>query len=83
MIDDDRISTTRLYQRNSISGKQRYYLDTDNPDSLVHCQKKVQHLNDVINSVIGWRENDWPEGFDRRTAELIAEHVKELYGNPP
>lgn len=26
-----------------------------------------------LRNVIGWRENDWPEGFDRRTAELVAE----------
>lgn len=32
---------------------------------------------DVLAPVIGWREYDWPEGFDRRTAELIAEHAKE------
>lgn len=22
--------------------------------------------------VIGWRESDWPEGFDRRTAEIVC-----------
>lgn len=22
----------------------------------------------------GWRENDWPEGFDRRTAELLVRY---------
>lgn len=26
-----------------------------------------------LRRVIGWRENDWPEGFDRRTAEMVAE----------
>ena len=32
---------------------------------------------DVLAPVIGWREYDWPESFDRRTAELIAEHARE------
>lgn len=26
-----------------------------------------------LRNVIGWRENDWPEGFCRRTAEMVAE----------
>lgn len=26
---------------------------------------------------VGWRERDWPEGFDRRTADLLAEWVRE------
>ena len=26
--------------------------------------------------LLGWRENDWPEGFCRRTAEALCEHVK-------
>lgn len=23
--------------------------------------------------LLGWRENDWPEGFDRRTAEIVTQ----------
>lgn len=29
--------------------------------------------------VIGWREYDWPEGFDRHTADLIVEHLQERW----
>ena len=28
-------------------------------------------------TVVGWREWDWPEGFDRRTAQLIADRVQD------
>lgn len=35
-------------------------------------------LEEVRLAVVGWRETDWPEGFDRRTAELIAERVQSI-----
>lgn len=37
----------------------------------------VRELERFKEAVLGWRENDWPEGFDRRTAELIAHNAKQ------
>ena len=31
----------------------------------------------IRDTVIGWREKDHPDGFDRRTAEIIAGWVRE------
>ena len=39
-------------------------------------EKAEAALARVLEKVIGWRETDWPEGFDRRTAELIADSVR-------
>ena len=36
-------------------------------------QYKLHHYQYRLGRVIGWRENDWPEWFDRRTAEAVAE----------
>jgi len=48
----------------------------NDPIDKQHLQAAAQHLRRLRDAgkckVIGWRENDWPEGFDRRTAELIA-----------
>jgi hypothetical protein len=37
---------------------------------------ELERLRRFRTAVIGWRENDWPEGFCRRTAEQIAEMAK-------
>ena len=29
---------------------------------------------DLITGILGWREVDWPERFDRRTAEIMARY---------
>jgi hypothetical protein len=38
--------------------------------------QKIARAESALTIVLGWREIDWPEGFDRRTAELIAEEVR-------
>ena len=38
---------------------------------------RIEALERFKQTVIGWRENDWPEGFDRRSAELLAERASE------
>ena len=30
--------------------------------------------NECAAILLGWRENDWPEGISRRTAEIMAQH---------
>ena len=38
---------------------------------------EITRLRNIIKfRVLGWREHDWPEGFDRRTAEMIADNVR-------
>lgn len=43
-------------------------------------QAELERLRHEVGNgrevVVGWREWDWPEGFDRRTAELIAEQYR-------
>ena len=39
-------------------------------------RERVEELQAFKDAVVGWRENDWPEGFCRRTAEMIAENAK-------
>ena len=48
------------------------------------CPSLQQELAEAYNLIKelegrakGWRERDWPEGFDRRTAELMAEWLTE------
>lgn len=38
--------------------------------------KQLAAAPQIIERVVGWRERDWPEGFCRRTAELIADEVR-------
>mgnify|MGYP000932968226 CR=1 FL=1 len=33
-------------------------------------------VEDSAKLVVGWRERDWPEGFDRHTAQIIADDFK-------
>ena len=40
---------------------------------LTRLREVMEPLEVFRTAVIGWRANDWPEGFDRRTAELVAE----------
>lgn len=35
-------------------------------------EKHDSHAADARALILGWREIDWPEGFDRRTAEIMA-----------
>lgn len=41
---------------------------------------EIERLRRFRDAVIGWRECDWPEGFCRRTAQLIADNAKEKSG---
>lgn len=42
--------------------------------------EQIRVLQDVIKyKVYGWRESDWPEGFCRTTAELIADSVRDSF----
>lgn len=43
----------------------------------------IERLDLAYLRVIGWRERDWPEGFDRRTADLIAEYAREAMEEKP
>lgn len=51
-------------------------------DELIHdVQRYMAIANEaqaelarVRERLRGWRENDWPEGFDRRTAELLVRY---------
>lgn len=39
-------------------------------------QAKEEGAREAESLVVGWREYDWPEGFDRYTAQLIADHLE-------
>jgi len=43
-------------------------------DQLTVARAFIVRLRDTV---IGWREKDHPDGFDRRTAEIIAGWVRE------
>jgi hypothetical protein len=44
---------------------------------LAKRDAEITRLRNIIKfRVLGWREHDWPEGFDRRTAEMIADNVR-------
>jgi len=32
----------------------------------------------LLSAALGWRERDWPEGFHRATADLFAEHLRDV-----
>ena len=34
-----------------------------------------------LDLIVGWREYDWPEGFDRATAQMIVDHVEKRTAN--
>lgn len=44
-----------------------------------HYETLFQVVNEELararSAVEGWRENDWPEGFDRRTAQIMADRI--------
>ena len=40
--------------------------------------KASQARREALEAIIGWRERDWPEGFDRRTAEMFADYARTL-----
>ena len=37
-----------------------------------------QAQREILERIVGWRERDWPEGFDRRTAEMFADYARTL-----
>jgi len=46
-------------------------------DRINELEAENEKLKAFRTYVIGWRENDWPEGFSRSTAEYLAEAAKE------
>jgi hypothetical protein len=56
-------------------GDAQFVLEALNNYSV--AQRRLAELEAFKSAVIGWRENDWPEGFCRGTAELIVERAKE------
>lgn len=64
------------YQAGFQDGYDSFRKDADLPP-LPSSRLKQQKDESVINLVVGWREYDWPEGFDRGTAQMIADHVTE------
>lgn len=49
--------------------------------SLRKENRKVRDENTTLTAfreaVVGWRENDWPDYFCRRTAEMVADRGRE------
>lgn len=43
---------------------------------MTQRDQDIIKMRRALEVVTGWREYDWPEGFDRRTAELIANRVR-------
>ena len=46
--------------------------------TLGEMQQKNDDLTKQLSAITGWREYDWPEGFDRRTADLMVENMKRV-----
>lgn len=38
-------------------------------------ETEIEKLREFRMRVIGWREHDWPSGFDRRTAQFVADYA--------
>jgi len=47
-------------------------------DFITQYQRQVKDLTEQLSAITGWREYDWPEGFDRRTADLMVENMKRV-----
>ena len=50
---------------------------TDITDQIIALLREEIKARDEF--VMGWRENDWPEQFDRNTAEAIALAYEDLF----
>ena len=49
-------------------------------EQLRRVEAEMGRLRSFRSAVCGWRESDWPEGFCRRTAELVADHGRQAEG---
>jgi hypothetical protein len=50
---------------------------------LQSLRKENRTLTAFRQAVVGWRENDWPEYFCRRTAEMVADRGREATQERP
>lgn len=48
-----------------------------NGDWIHDPDRRMEKLEAFKSAILGWRENDWPEGFCRMTAELLADRGRE------
>lgn len=46
-------------------------------ERITELEQEVERLKAFREAVVGWRENDWPEYFCRRTAEMVADRGRE------
>lgn len=46
---------------------------------LTHLSQEAEERD---RFVLGWRERDWQEGFDRKTAQMIAEKYEQRFIRP-
>lgn len=52
--------------------------------ALAYAAGAREKEEEAIRIMRGWREKDWPEGFDRRTAEILAQWLTtQLYARRP
>lgn len=54
-------------------GRQLGHVQCAQCSRIASLEERCRRYEERLRRVIGWRENDWPEGFCRRTAEMIAE----------
>ena len=45
---------------------------------LEKLERELADLKAFYDAITGWREWDYPEGFDRRTADLLVDRGREL-----
>lgn len=64
-------------QRNArIAARWDYMTNSSNSGHYETLFQLVREEIDRARSVVqGWRENDWPEGFDRRTAQIMSDRL--------
>jgi len=62
-----------IYGNDELAGLLRAYKGID-PFALRRAHERERVIQERI---IGWREWDWPEGFDRFTAASIADSVRD------
>ena len=49
-------------------------------DNWIAALNEIEKLERFRSGVVGWREIDHPEGFDRGTAEFVADLGREAEG---
>jgi len=72
----DQMEDTYIKEYKHLRGTEQAIFDEmrEIEQQLAAARAFIVRLRDTV---IGWRERDHPDGFDRRTAEIIADWIRE------